>query len=229
MVRALRGRPAEAHELLDRFDRLFPEVIDPQVLQTLLETRGYVAFAEGDLEAAAALMRRLDRMSIDLGTPVDLLARIMVAIERRDAERLAEIGSDLGPGIQNGRIARVATAVRDAALRVLRGDVDALATLDEACSTYRAEGLRFSLALTLRARAMLVPDADGAMDAATEARAVIDDLGAVALLRGLPEGSARTGADAGATGPGAAGPGASGPADADLTAAAARASRTTGA
>ena len=47
-------------------------------------------------------------------------------------------------------------------------------------------GIRFTLALCLRARYMVAPDAPGASAAADEARSILTDLGAVTLLRGLP-------------------------------------------
>ena len=70
---------------------------------------------------------------------------------------------------------------------MLGGDESALAELDRASDVLRAEGVRFDLALLLRSRAMLAPDDPGAQAAAEEARGILTDLGAVTLLRGLPD------------------------------------------
>ena len=187
IVRGYRGRYAEAHELLDRFVGQFPDVTDPQVVQTVLEARANLAFAEGDLAEAVRLSRAFDAISLELGTPIDTLSAVAIAIELRDPVRLEEIGTTMARGNAGGRITRLAGGVQAAALRVLRGDADGLTSLDDACTIFRTGGLRFCLALTLRARAMLAPDADGAPAAAAEARAILLELGAVSLLRGLPE------------------------------------------
>ena len=59
--------------------------------------------------------------------------------------------------------------------------------MDAAAGALLEEGLRFVAAQVLRARAMLAPDDTGADGAAAEARQILIDLGAVTMLRGLPE------------------------------------------
>ena len=188
-VRGYRGRGAEARELLDRFDAQFPDVPDPQVRGTIVVARAHLAYAEGDLEETIRLSRESDRLSVELGVGADHLLPGAAAIERRDAGRLADIVAIIGEGADSGRLTRVQGDVLTGALRVLRGDLDGLSELDRACATFRAEGLRFYLAVSLRARAMLAPDAAGAVSAADEARVILTELGAVALLRGLPPSS----------------------------------------
>jgi tetratricopeptide (TPR) repeat protein len=186
VMRALRGHAAEAHELLDRFDRQFPDVTDPQVAQTVLETRAVVAFAEGDLAEATRFSRMVDKLTLELGVPGDMLGAVAVAVEAGDVDRLVEIGDVIGRGFITGRLALVAGDVRAGALRVMRGDADGLRALDAASAIYRADGLRFNVALTQRCRVLLAPDAPGAAAAATEARTLLLDMGALTLLRGLP-------------------------------------------
>ena len=188
-IRAYRGRGADAHDLLDRFAVRFPALTDPQIQHTILVARIHLAYAEGDLDETLRLSREVDRMSDDLGFGGDQLVPGMAAIELRDAGRLAEIARRTGEGASAGRITRVLRDALSAALRVLSGEPDGLVELDCACATFRAEGLRFYLAVSLRARAMLAPDAEGAVSAADEARVILTELGAVTLLRGLPPGS----------------------------------------
>jgi hypothetical protein len=68
----------------------------------------------------------------------------------------------------------------------VEGDPGGLAAFDAAIAAIRVQGLRFPLAITLRARALLSPTVIGAAEAANEARMIINELGAVTLLRGLP-------------------------------------------
>jgi class 3 adenylate cyclase/tetratricopeptide (TPR) repeat protein len=189
-VRSYRGRGAEARELLDRFDAQFPNVPDPQIRNTILEARAHLAYAEGDLEETIRLSREIDRLSVGLGIGGNHLVPAAAAIERRDVGRLAEIAGITGEGGDAGRITRVLSDALTGALRVLRGDPDGMSEIDRACATLRAEGLRFHLALILRARAMLAPDAEGGGSAADEARGILDELGASTLVRGLPPPSA---------------------------------------
>jgi class 3 adenylate cyclase/tetratricopeptide (TPR) repeat protein len=185
-VRGFRGRISEARELLDRFDRRFPDVVDPQVRLALLLTRSHLAFAEGDLEAVTRPSREADRLVLALGSEGDRLVEAVATIEMGDVVRLAEIITALEVSRVGGRVGRAGHEALAGALRVLRGDVAGLSIVDEASRVFRTHGMRFSLALVLRARAMLAPSAEGAAAAAEEARAILTQLGAVTLLRGLP-------------------------------------------
>ena len=194
MVWAYRGRLTETRELLARFDAQFPDVVDPQLQVTLFATRAHLAFAEGRPgRSHRGRPGTSTACSKDLGTGGEHLIGGLIAIERRDIGRLVEVIHGLDEPLPSSRMTSVEGDLLRGGRRVLEGDLDGLAALDAASVTFRAEGLRFPLALCLRARAMLAPDADGAAAAADEARAVIGELGAVTLLRGLPGSSVTVG------------------------------------
>jgi hypothetical protein len=186
VVRAYRGRVTEARELMARFDAQFPDVADPQAQLTISFVRAHAAFAEGDLDEAGRQAREVERQQLSLGTSGEHLLAGVIAMETRDAVRLAGIIHGLDARKQIGRVTSVERDALRAGLRVIEGDIGALAGLDVANARFRADGLRFPLAIGLRARALLSPTAVSAAEASDEARAVIDELGAVTLLRGLP-------------------------------------------
>ena len=186
-VRAYRGRAAEAHEIVERYIAQFPDLVDPQMLMTVIETRLHMAFAEGDLDLVMSTGRELRQQAIGLGVGgVDYLVMGAAAIERGDVVSLREIVDVAGHGPDSGRLNRIRAESHDGALRFINGDPDGLAAMDRANGVFRAEGIKFNLLVNLRSRAMLAPDADGAAAMAEEARSLIEELGAVALLRGLP-------------------------------------------
>ena len=187
-VRGYRGRTAEAQELLGRFDAQFPDIVDPQIRLTVLNVRIHLAFARGDLDDALRLNREADRLVLELGVGQEHLVAGAIAIERRDVGALAEIVRVVEISAQRGRLSQSEAGVLKGALQVLGGDLDGLSRMDAATQVFRGEGLRFWVAVSMRARAMLAPDADGAAAAADEARRILTDLGAVTLLRGLPGG-----------------------------------------
>ncbi len=116
-----------------------------------------------------------------------------VAIELGDVDRAREIGRDLATGGDRGKLGRSPQQeVAEGAVRVMTGDDAGLAQVDVGIAALRTGGLRFLLAVALRARAMLAPGADGAASAADEARAILTGIGAVTLLRGLPAASTAT-------------------------------------
>jgi hypothetical protein len=186
VVRAFRGRSAEARGLIDRFERQFADVTDPQMRITINDVRQAIALADGDLRAAIAHGREGERQSVELGVAGESAEILAAAVEARDIERLREAVAALG---RAGSAGRLSAAMRDAAsgaLAVLAGDGTGLSRIDDAAEVFRSRGVRWDLALTLRARAMLAPDDPGAPTAAAEARAILTELGAVTLLRGLP-------------------------------------------
>ncbi len=185
-VRAYRGRGAEAQEMLDRFDAQFPDVMDPQVLVTAMNVRVHLAYARGDLDEVQRLNREVGQMVLELGVGQEQLVAGAVATERRDTTALAEILDVVRRAGQRGRLSRVEGDVLEGALQVIDGDLDGLARMDAGVTVYRAEGIRFWAGVTSRSRALLAPEADGAMAAADEARQILSDLGATTLLRGLP-------------------------------------------
>jgi tetratricopeptide (TPR) repeat protein len=187
-VRGYRGRTSEARELLGRFDAQFPDIVDPQIRLSVLNVRIHLAFAGGDLDHALRLNREADRLVLELGVGQEHLVAGAIAIERRDVGSLAEIIRVVEVSAQRGRLSRSEADVLRGALQALGGDLDGLSRMDAATQAFRDEGLRFWVAVSMRARAMLAPEADGAASAADEARRIMTDLGAVTLLRGLPGG-----------------------------------------
>ncbi len=187
VLRSYRGRRADAHEIVDRYMAQFPDLLDPQMLLSLLEVRHHLAFAEGDLDEVMRLSRELRHRAIDLGVRgADYLVMGAAALERGDVTSLEEIVEVARSGMDAGRLNRIRADVVAGGLRVLQGDLDGLSVMDRATETFRSEGIRFDLALSLRARALVAPEADDAAAIAQEARATIEALGAVTLLRGLP-------------------------------------------
>ena len=186
VIRAYRGRVAEARDLVERFERQFGDLSDPQITMTLLTARENLALAEGDLEESIRISRELEGLVDQLGVEGLSTEALASAVEARDAERVGEVAAAIARRGSAGRIAIATRTAASGALRVLDGDRSALAELDRAADVLRLEGVRFDLALLRRARAMLAPDDAGADAAAAEAREILTDLGAVTLLRGLP-------------------------------------------
>ncbi len=192
MVWASRGRFSEAAELMAQFEVQYGAVTDPQVLSSVYSTLAHIAYAAGDLPEATRSVRRLDALLAEAGVSGDPVISALVAAEDGDRALLSETVESLGRGLENGRLPRVLRDWLAAVGRVREGDVGALRELDAAADVYRAEGVRFVLAGLLRARAILAPDDPGARAAASEARAILTELGAVTLLRGLPPTSDET-------------------------------------
>ena len=187
-VRAYRGRIAEARDLIERFELQFGTLADPQVELNLLQTKMTVALAEGDLGEAIRISRSIEQVVDQLGVDENFTEALAAASEGRDVVRVGEIAAAL---VRRGTAGRLRLAVKtaaDAVGAVLDGDDSALLDLDRAADVFRAESVRFDLALLRRARALLAPDDPGAGAAAAEARAILEDLGARTLLRGLPAG-----------------------------------------
>jgi hypothetical protein len=120
----------------------------------------------------------------------DYLVMGAASLEQRDVTSLEEIVEVARSGMNVGRLNHVRADVVAGGLRVLQGDLDGLRAMDGATETFRSENIRLDLALALRARALVAPEADDAAAIAQEARATIEALGAVTLLRGLPPAAA---------------------------------------
>jgi class 3 adenylate cyclase len=186
IIRGYRGRVAEARDVIERFERQFGDMPDPQINVTLLGIRESLALAEGDLAESIRASREVDRLLGQLGTDTLFSEALAAAVEARDAERVSEVAAAIRRGGTAGRVSFAVHTAASGALRVLDGDRSALAELDLGADVLRQEGVRFDLALLRRARAMLAPGDAGADAAATEAREILTDLGAKTLLRGLP-------------------------------------------
>ena len=186
-LRSYRGRRADAREIVDRYTTQFPDLLDPQMVLNLIEVRHHLAFAEGDLEEVMRLARELRHRAIEMGVRgTDYLVMGAAALERRDVTSLEETVEIARSGMNVGRLNHVRADVVAGGLRVLQGDLDGLSVMDGATETFRSENIQFDLALSLRARALVAPQAEDAAAVAQEARATLEALGAVTLLRGLP-------------------------------------------
>src|SRR5258708_153814 len=158
------------------------------MLANLMESSLHIALADGDLDEVMRLGRELRHRVVGLGVGgLDYLVMGAAAIEAGDVVSLDEAVAVAGRGPDSGRLNRLRADALNGGLPFIRGEPDGLSAFDRASATFRAEGIRFNLALALRARAMLAPDAPDAAAIAQEARQIIDELGAVMLLRGLPE------------------------------------------
>jgi hypothetical protein len=186
VIRAYRGRVAEARDLVERFERQFGEMSDPQLKLTVLGTRESLAVAEGDLSESIRIRREVERLLDQLGVEGLFTEALAAGVEARDADRVGEVALAIRRGGTAGRVSLAIHTAASGALRALDGDWSALTDLDRAADLLRLEGVRFDLALLRRARAMLAPDDAGAEAATAEAREILTDLGAVTLLRGLP-------------------------------------------
>ncbi|MEO8228162.1 MAG: adenylate/guanylate cyclase domain-containing protein [Chloroflexota bacterium] len=186
IIRAYRGRAAEARDLIERFERQFGDMSDPQIQVTLILLRESMALAEGDLAESIRASREAQRLLDQLGTEDLFSEALAAAVEALDAERVGEVADAIRRGGAAGRVSGAVLTAASGALRVLDGDRSALEELDRAADVLRQEGVRFALALIRRARVMLAPEDAGADAAAAEARAILTDLGAVTMLRGLP-------------------------------------------
>jgi class 3 adenylate cyclase/tetratricopeptide (TPR) repeat protein len=183
-VRAYRGRTAEARQLLDRFANAFPVLADPQIVMNREVLELHLALATGDPVASLRHGQELDLVLESLGITAELLVQAVPAVEAGDRARLARIVELSERSSSAGRLIAWQADVLRGVMAVMAGDLEGLARIDQACTGFRTDGIRFSLALALMCRVLVAPDAEGAADAASEARTILRELGAVTLLRG---------------------------------------------
>src|SRR6185295_6926490 len=100
IVRGYRGRVAEARDLIDRFERQFDDIADPQIHLSLLKVREHLALAEGDLGESIRVGRDADQLVDQLGVEGLSSESLACAVEARDADRVGEVVAGL---IRNGR------------------------------------------------------------------------------------------------------------------------------
>jgi class 3 adenylate cyclase len=180
-IHAFRGRSDLAEAAIERVASFTLELDDPQLLSSLRSAFADVALARGDLDRAAAEAGAAWEYSAATGHPEESQVG-MIALERRDVETLRRTAESQPAG----RVSESMLAAFAAGADVLEGDSRGLARMDEAAASMSNAGVRFIAAQLLRARVMLAPDDAGAPAAAAQARAILTELGAVALLRGLP-------------------------------------------
>ncbi len=182
VVEAYRGHAEVADRIFERVASTMVDVDDFQLVSGQHQLRAEIAFARGDLGLAAVEAEAARVSTLTAGQPVEPLGGF-AALERRDREGLGRWAGSQQGGRSQGWILDGFTAGAD----VLDGDPSGLRRMDAAAGALLEEGLRFVAAQVLRARAMLAPDDTGADGAAAEARQILIDLGAVTMLRGLPE------------------------------------------
>ncbi len=193
IAQAHQGRPDEARATMDRALAALP-ADDRQVRATRLTGRIQLGLALREPDAVGTAIAELKafgpvvflhdydralmegaraaawlRRPADMREPFDDRSRSTGFADRRDAEaRARHLGALLD--LVAGADPADATARMDAAARVLRDG-----------------GVRFQLALARLERAVFAPDVPGAADAAQEARAILEELGAGRLLERLDE------------------------------------------
>ena len=182
VIEAYRGHPDIAEGLLERVATTMAGVDDFQLVASQRQTVAEVAFARGDFAMAAGEAEASRLATLTAGQPVEPLGGY-VALERRDREALGRyVGSR-----QGGRAQAWILEAFAAGSEVLGGDPGGLEGMDAAAVALLGAGMRLTAAQLMRARAMLVPVDPGAAEAATRARAIFSELGAVTMFRGLPE------------------------------------------
>jgi len=179
-ILAYRGEERRAEDAAQKVTDAIGMLEDPQLQSARYSMRLELAFAKGDLEAAAAAAERLVGVLAPLGLD-DPMAVAPIAFERRD---LAGVRS-AAASYRGGRLRDAALDSIAAGADVLAGDLTRLAAMDASIEIVWRAGARFMAAEFDRARAMLAPEDPGARAAAARAAAVFRELGAVTLLRGL--------------------------------------------
>ena len=182
VVEAYRGHSDVLERILDQVASAMVDVDDYQLVSSQHQMVAEVAFARGDLELAAVEAEAARLSTLRAGQPVEPLGGL-VALECRDREALARYSGSQ----QGGRAQEWILAAFAAGGDVLDGDRSGLERIDALAAALLGEGLRFTVAQLLRARVMLAPGDPGAPDAAARAREIVNDLGALTMLRGLPE------------------------------------------
>jgi class 3 adenylate cyclase/tetratricopeptide (TPR) repeat protein len=179
-VLAYRGEARRAQEVANRIAEAIGDADDPQLRTAVFSLRQELAFARGDLEAAAAAYEQGIAIVANLGWD-DTLAIAPVMLERRDLAGARAAAK----GARGGYLRDIALDAVAACADVLAGDLTRLPDVDAGIEILESGGLRFFAAEFSRARAMLAPDAPGARAAAARAVAIFRELGAVTMLRGL--------------------------------------------
>ncbi len=182
LVEAYRGHTEIVDRILAHVAAAMVDVDDFQLVNSQHQMVAEVAFARGDLELAASEAEAARASTLTAGQPVEPLGGF-VALERRDREELGRYAGSQQGGRAQAWILEAFAAGAD----VLDGEPAGLERIDVVAAALLGEGLRFTAAQLLRARAMLSPTDPGAPDAAVRARAILNDLGAVTMFRGLPE------------------------------------------
>jgi hypothetical protein len=181
-IRAFRGDPTAAAAFVTDVLPTLP-MSDMQVASGARGALAMFAFAAGnDAEAWAQQLQAI--RELNRATSAGFAARIAAwrhaVADVRIARAMLEEGPDRGRWVDAER-ARV-----DAAIAALEGrEAEAIEGYGTAFRIYEELGLRFELAMGKAELAELLPDAEGSEAAREDARSILAELGAVALLRRL--------------------------------------------
>ncbi|MGH2357577.1 MAG: ATP-binding protein, partial [Candidatus Limnocylindria bacterium] len=184
-VRASRGEPTA--EAVSRLEQLDLQVNDSQLAAGLDLARGERGLWEGDLAASHdAFVRAADASTVETYS-LPMAAR--AALWMGDVERARAVAARLEAAPFSGRVAQVELIAVRAGIAALEGrEAEAIEGYREALRQRRALELHFDTARTALDYVLLVgPNAPGAREAAEEARAVFERLGARPYLNRLQE------------------------------------------
>ncbi len=194
-----RGEPTDKY--LERFEALAREVPEKYAVSAAHFLRSDRALVEGDYAASADSALRAADASPELAS-IYLNLAMRPAIWGRDLERARAISARLDADPASGSDTALDRLAAHAAVAALEGRTDeAAASFREALAGYRARSEDFTTAtLDLNFVLLFGPDQPGASEAAAEARAIFERVGAKPYLAKLDEalagGSARRPADA---------------------------------
>jgi len=160
---------------------------DPQTQSQLIDLEFELALLSGDIAGAIAAAERGIAMGIPgqasqsavVGGRAGIWARDVVVVRRMlDVARAESLG----------RLDAARADALEAAAAALEGDHPAaLDGFGRAVATMREVGAAFDVALTQLDRLIVMPDGPGSAEAATEARAILERLGARPFLERLEQ------------------------------------------
>jgi hypothetical protein len=182
MIRASRGAIGEATAAVERI--VGPHRDDFQAGRSYDEMRAYLAFVGGDLPAMRDHATRL--IGPSMMYEHDAIPAARASLWLHDPVGVRE--AIAGRGASAGRASNLRFAALRAGLAALEGRID------EARAGYRAAeaglrelDIRFELGVATLEHAVFLAGDESADDAAAEARAIFEALGATALLALVPE------------------------------------------
>ncbi|HET7677268.1 MAG TPA: adenylate/guanylate cyclase domain-containing protein [Candidatus Limnocylindrales bacterium] len=183
-VLALRGEFAAAEEEERRAQRGLAGTTEPQRLAAQHLRSGWLWLSRGRLdEATAAAMASAGEGEFSAIAGHRLLTH--VAVRARDGRLAAEAWQAASGHRPAGRVHRAMRATIEAASQALTGDDEARSLYRDAVRRWREVGMPLELGLCLAEWSVTLPRDPGATEAADEARAIFERLGARALIEWL--------------------------------------------
>jgi hypothetical protein len=184
-LRMYRGDIAGAAVDIERLRVAVGERPDPQTVSLLLSLETELQMLQGNTRAAIETATRGLSVTITEQIAERALAGGRAAVWARDAA----VVRDMGPAARAphaGRFDEARAEALEAAADALSGDrPSARERFDRAVGTMRDVGVSFEVALVQLDRVIVMPDDPAAEDAAAEARAIFERLGARPFLERL--------------------------------------------